>query len=267
MNSSPTRPVSRPGIGRRHRSIILGLSLASLLLPACSQTNPKIEAGSPGPDLPPAGSGTEGPIAIRLIAPTRPIHVPASSFEVARQAGRAEHQIRTLKAQRREQGQAPWLGGLNDEERRTLKPVVRKGMELRQGVHLILRLTNVSRETVTVHVGPDTSEATLRVEGPGAIFLAYDGAVTADLRLPPATVLKPGQSKDFPIRELRSGGRELDRWVIAAPGTYTARLRFTTHLPKDPGPGKRPPIPDFSNGTEIDLTSNEVSFEVRSAGP
>lgn len=128
-----------------------------------------------------------------------------------------------------------------------LEETLRKGASLNQGITLVLRFTNTGDTPVELQYGPDTSQNLLSVDGPAAVNLPYRGMMTMEFRMPPTTTIAPGAAKEFTIRELSYGSRDMSRWLIAKPGTYSATVVFTTTI----------------NDQSVALTSNKVAFEVK----
>jgi hypothetical protein len=118
---------------------------------------------------------------------------------------------------------------------------------LKQGIDLTLRFTNTGKSPVEIQYGPDTSKNQLKVEGQGVVDMPFKGAITADYRMPDPTTIAPGETKEFTISELSYGTRDLSRWLVAKPGSYTATVTFTTTIKDE----------------KIELTSNQVTFEVK----
>jgi hypothetical protein len=226
----------------------------------------------PAPAVPPPGTGAGpgSPISIQLLASGKPVVIAPSQFEAVRKVAEAESRRQQLIAtMKRAAGRSAHPGELSTPELRALQPVIQQGRRLKQGINLTLRVSNKGPQPVRIRYGPDTGHHDLWVDGPGALYLPYDGMMTADYRFSPSILIKPGASRDFPIRELRCGFRDYDRWLIAAPGVYSIRLRLATSL-DDPGIDRsRPPpgtIPSGffeAKGPRINVTSNTITFEVQ----
>lgn len=182
------------------------------------------------------------PLKIELIIP------PEASIELAQDAFDAVAPIAEASKEK-----ALLKGELTAEKRkqlRELEAVLAKGLTMAQGISLKLRITNTSQEPIDLLYGPDTSTNFLTLEGPDAINLPYDGAMTLDFRQPKATTIKAGQSKDFPIEELRYGQRDMSRWLIGQPGVYTIALRLVGRL----------------NGEKFELNTEKVTLKVETKG-
>ncbi len=105
-------------------------------------------------------------------------------------------------------------------------------------VDLVLRLTNTSKEEVTVYVGGDTNIYTFDLSG-GAGVIAMKGATafTAEFRLPKAVKLAPTKSHDIEVKQLSDGVRGVARLVFwTGPGEYTLVVKYTL-ADKDGGKG------------------------------
>jgi hypothetical protein len=103
--------------------------------------------------------------------------------------------------------------------------------DLEQGITLRVRFTNHLDEGLTLVYGPDQSTNFLVVEGPGAVDCPGFALMrTADVRRHGEGVrLEPGESREFPIKDLRYGDRDEARWLITGPGSYSVSLRFVTN--------------------------------------
>jgi hypothetical protein len=245
----------------------------AMTLASCVATSEELPEVRVGPTVPPpgTGSGSGVPVSIELVPPNRPMVIASSQFATARAVADAESKHRKLGAELRREGRLD-----RQEEVRALEAKTRQGLDLNQGIHLTLRVTNISRDPIALPFGPDSSVHILHLEGPGAFFIPYHGAVRAILKVPPVTVIEPGASKKFPIRNLGSGNRELARWLIGSPGVYTTRLQFKGRIYMLEGDlsdvTERVRSAEFglassAKGKSIDVTSNEVTFEVKAGQP
>ena len=183
-------------------------------------------------------------LSVELIAPARqPLVIEQAQFDALAAVVTAEQEKRALMKSIQE-------GRISLEEReklRDLEAVIEKGRKAKQGIELKLRLTNTGKKPLSILYGPDTSKNILKLEGPGALNLPFTGMMTMDFRQPKPLTIEAGAARDFPIKELRYGSRDMSRWLITAPGRYTVTVRFATRI----------------DGQKIDLASEEITFEVR----
>ena len=189
----------------------------------------------------------ESALKIELRGPRGPLAIAQSQFDTLQAVAEANDQREALRKS--------WSGRTPTKaerlKMRSLDAVVEKGRKTIQGIALKLHLTNTGRKPLTIPYGPDTSSNLLQVKGPKAINLVFEGAMTMEFRQPKPTILAPGASKEFPIPELRYGTRDMSRWLIAAPGTYTVTLQLATRL----------------QGRKVELTSNDLTLKVKVTGP
>jgi len=107
-----------------------------------------------------------------------------------------------------------------------LSAKIDKARTIQQGMDLTLRITNNGKKTAKLPYGADTSRNILTIEGDGAVVLPYRGMMTMEFRMPEATEIKAGESKEWIIKNLSFGSRDMDRWYIAKPGTYRASCQI-----------------------------------------
>ena len=88
---------------------------------------------------------------------------------------------------------------------------------------------------------------TFTITGPEALNLKFEGMMTMEYRMGKATTIAPGKSLDFPLPELRYGGRNSSRWLLAAPGDYKIKLAFQTNIEKE----------------KLNIDSNEITLVVK----
>ena len=104
----------------------------------------------------------------------------------------------------------------------TLSASIEKARALQQGIDLTLRMTNEGKKEVRLNYGADTSRNLLAIKGEGAFAIPYRGMMTMEFRMPEPTVIKPGESKEFIIKNLSYGTRDMDRWYIVKAGKFHA---------------------------------------------
>lgn len=107
-----------------------------------------------------------------------------------------------------------------------LSAKIEKARAIQQGIDLTLRITNKGSKTTQLYYGADTSRNVLTIEGEGAVLLAFRGMMTREYRTPEPTEIKAGESKDFVIKNLSFGVRDMDRWIISQAGKYRATCQL-----------------------------------------
>ena len=113
-------------------------------------------------------------------------------------------------------------------------------------ITLTYRITNTGKEAIVVKHGGDESTNQLMIKGPGAIDTPYHGPMTADYRMGNPVKLGPGESKDFELKGLRHGTRNMSYWSITKAGDYEVTLKFITR----------------SGAEQTTLTSNTAKISV-----
>jgi hypothetical protein len=178
-------------------------------------------------------------LKLELIAPEGPITI--SQKQVALLENLPE-EIKALEA-------AQNSDHADAKEVEAMVEKVEKARAVEQGIKMILRFTNSGKEPIQLFYGSDSSRNVLKIVGPRAFDVPYHGNMTREIRIPKATEIKAGESKDFVVMNLVHGGRDMDRWYITKPGTYHASVQF---------------IMNHENSS-MNLTSNQVTFEVKLA--
>ena len=187
--------------------------------------------------FPPALLQAEPALKLELDGPSEPVKISPEALAQAATLPEAAKELERLQNQ-----PEPDMEAFSRAEK-----ALEKGRSLKQDVALKLRFTNTGKEPVELQYGPDVSRNHLTVEGPGAVALPFMGATTMEFRMPPVTSIGAGETKEFTINGLAYGTRDLSRWLVSKPGTYTATLKFTTTIKEE----------------QVELTSNKVTFEVK----
>lgn len=94
---------------------------------------------------------------------------------------------------------------------------------------LTLRITNNANNPVTITYGGDESQITLNLQGPGAITLDNNVAMTMEFRMGKAITIAPGKTYDIKISSLAFGSRGISKYAYwTEPGEYslTATLLY-----------------------------------------
>lgn len=188
-------------------------------------------------------SSGKSPLKAELLKPRDPVALKAKDQATLSKISAAlKEKAEIAKARKVDPSKKP------DRARQAeLEGIISSGYKLTQGTALTLRLTNTSEKAVTINYGGDTSAHTFTITGPEALNLPFTGMMTMEYRMGKATTIAPGKSLDFPLLELRYGGRNASRWLLAAPGEYKIKLSFQTHLGKE----------------KLKIDSNEITLEVK----
>ena len=188
-------------------------------------------------------SSGKSPLKAELLKPSDPVALKAKDQATLSKISAAlKEKAEIAKARKVDPSKKP------DRARQAeLEGIISSGYKLTQGTALTLRLTNTSEKAVTINYGGDTSAHTFTITGPEALNLPFTGMMTMEYRMGKATTIAPGKSLDFPLPELRYGGRNASRWLLAAPGEYKIKLSFQTHLGKE----------------KLKIDSNEITLEVK----
>jgi hypothetical protein len=117
-------------------------------------------------------------------------------------------------------------------------------------VDLVLRLTNTSKEEVTIYVGGTANVYTFDLTGgTGGVTMRNPAASPKFVRLPQAVTLAPGKAHDVPVTKLADGRRGLARLVFwTGPGEYKLSAKYT--------------LSDAQGGKGTELTSEPVKITV-----
>ena len=113
------------------------------------------------------------------------------------------------------------------------KPGVGTVLPPKVDITLRYRITNTGKEAVVIKHGGDESFNQLMIKGPGAENVAWNKPVSADYRFGEAVSLKPSESKEFEIKELMYGTRDLNYWSIIKAGDYEVILKFNSRTGRD----------------------------------
>ena len=100
-------------------------------------------------------------------------------------------------------------------------------------IMLRYRITNTGKKAVEIRHGGDESTNSLSIQGPGAIDIPYLGPVTLDYRMGEKVTISPGGRKEFEIKGLAYGGRNMSRWSITKAGDYTVTLKFSSRTERE----------------------------------
>ncbi len=213
----------------------------------------------------PVALGAAPPLEIELVAPPeQPVLIDQEKLDaVAAVAKAAEEREELMKiSAKRKLGAEEW------DKFERLEATIEEGRALEQGVSLKLRFKNTGDKPVIIRYGSDSSTNFLTVEGPGALDLPFLGGMTADYREAPQTRIEAGRTREFPIEGLRYGARDMSRWLIGEPGTYTVSLRCVIRVGEEithiGGEEIAQRIGVNIRGEEkIELETDKVTFEVR----
>jgi hypothetical protein len=117
-------------------------------------------------------------------------------------------------------------------------------------VDLALRLTNTSKEDITVYVGGTVNVYTLELSGgAGVVTMKNTGPMPAFRVLPQAVTLGPGKSHEIPVASLSDGLRGRGRFVFwSGPGEYKLSAKYL--------------LSDAAGGKGVELTSGPTKITV-----
>jgi hypothetical protein len=115
---------------------------------------------------------------------------------------------------------------------------------------VVLRITNTSKERLTVYVGGDVNEYTFELTGgAGTVSLNNPGPFSTDLKLPKAVALASGERFEIPVTRLSDGLRGVGRALLwTGPGEYALNAKYT--------------LADKDGGKDAELTSAPVKLTV-----
>lgn len=168
----------------------------------------------------------EPTLKVELIVSEEPIVLTKDQLALA---SKAHHSMQMMDAII----ESPKLDDGLREEMTKLEKKLEGLRTQKQGIGLKLKITNIGDGPATIHYGPDMSTNYLKVEGPEAVNVSYQGPMTADFRTPNPTTIEVGKSKLFPIKELSHEKRDMSRWLIGKPGEYEVSLRLVLGLGAD----------------------------------
>ena len=97
-----------------------------------------------------------------------------------------------------------------------------------EGITLRYRITNTGKQAIEIRHGGDESTNSLSIQGPGAINIPYRGPMTLDYRIGEKVTISAGESKEFEIRGLAHGIRNMSRWSITKAGDYKVVMKFNS---------------------------------------
>lgn len=219
-DNGPSRDPTPPADSRRLLPVLIG-GLALALFVATGIQLAKLIRES-------AKEGTpEKALKIEILTPGQPFVISREEFAKASEIAERVQEMKWLREQRRKKALTREDSARLTDLERTMEGRLR---DLEQGITLKVRFTNHLDEDLTLFFGPDKSRNFLFVEGPGAADCQGVALKqTLEMRHPGSHRLKPGESQEFPIKELRYGDRDQDRWLITEPGNYSVTLRFITN--------------------------------------
>ena len=95
-------------------------------------------------------------------------------------------------------------------------------------ITLTYRITNTGKEKITLEHGGDATTNTLSITGPGAVDSPYKGMMTMEFRMGKPITLAAGESKEFEIKGLKYGKRDMSYWSITKSGDYEVTMTYNT---------------------------------------
>jgi hypothetical protein len=94
-------------------------------------------------------------------------------------------------------------------------------------IDLVLRLTNTTKEEVTIYVSGDANVYTFELSG-DSLSMNSNLAFTADFKLPKPVKLGGGNSYDIPVKQLADGSRGQSRYLYwTGTGDYKLTAKYT----------------------------------------
>ncbi len=177
-------------------------------------------------------------LKVEVIAPEDPVVIDVEALQKVAKAAEA------LKAYEEERLESK----PDRESMKRLGEMAKGANDATQGIDLKYRITNTSDEAVTLQHGGDNTMVQLQISGPGAVDLPYKGMMTMEFRMGQPIEIGAGQSKDFVIRELKYGKRDMSRWLITEAGDYEVVVTCVTNV----------------GGKRVELKSPAAKFIVKS---
>jgi hypothetical protein len=95
-------------------------------------------------------------------------------------------------------------------------------------IDLSFRITNTTNAAVTITYGGDESQMNLNLQGPGAVTVDNNVAMTMEFRMGKPVTLAAGKSYDIKISSLAFGTRGISKYAyFTEPGEYTVTATLT----------------------------------------
>lgn len=179
--------------------------------------------------------GAEG-LKLELIAPKETVVLSKAQLAELASVGGAAEALEEARAEKK-----PDLESL-----RRLEGIVMGALRTQQGIDLSYRITNPTDAAIALEHGGDATTNALEIKGDGAVDLPYRGMMTMEFRMGKPITIDPGASKEFTIKELKYGMRDMSRWLITKPGDYEITLIHRTN----------------SGGKKVELTSDPLKLSV-----
>lgn len=179
--------------------------------------------------------GAEG-LKLELIPPRQPVVLSKTQIAEIENVSRAKESLQAVQ-----QGEKPDL-----ETLRRWENIVMDALRAEQGIELSYRITNHTDTPITLEHGGDATTNTFKTTGPGAIDLPYRGMMTLEFRMGKPLTIEAGASKEFTIKELKYGMRDMSRWLISKGGDYQIMLTQRTK----------------ADGKLVELISNTIKLKV-----
>ncbi len=113
-------------------------------------------------------------------------------------------------------------------------------------ITLRYRITNTGKEAIVLEHGGDATTNLLVVKGPGAVDVPYLGFHLAVWLSGKPITIGGGETKEFEIKGLKYGKRDMSYWNITKSGDYEVSLTHNTR----------------AGQAKVSLTSEPVKFSV-----
>jgi hypothetical protein len=110
-------------------------------------------------------------------------------------------------------------------------------------VDLTFRIANTTEKPVSIEVGGDNSQMILKLEGPGAVTMDNNVAMTMEFRMGAPVTIAAGKTHDLKIASLAFGVRGISKYAYwTEPGDYTLTASYTYGISEKQGTVTSAPV-------------------------
>jgi hypothetical protein len=110
-------------------------------------------------------------------------------------------------------------------------------------VDLTFRITNTTDKPVTIEMGGDNSQMILKLEGPGAVTMDNNVAMTMEFRMGSPVTIAPGKTYDLNIASLAFGVRGISKYAYwTEPGDYHLTASYSFGISEKQGTVTSAPV-------------------------
>ena len=113
-------------------------------------------------------------------------------------------------------------------------------------ITLRYRITNTGKEAIVLEHGGDATINELQIKGDGALNFPFEGIMTSEFRMGEPVTIGGGETKEFEIKGLKYGKRDMSYWNITKSGDYEVSLTHNTR----------------AGQAKVSLTSEPAKFSV-----